>query len=187
MEGNAHRRLLLAGFIVAVSFNLPLFAFAASKYGGCTYGAAAYGGDCNPAPTSSSSSTGGGGLIVGSGPLAPGYQVGSSSPSTTNLTSSSASLTVSSPATTSASTSSVSLNLPHDLQFGMTGGEVRVLQQYLNSHGFPVALSGPGSSGQETSYFGSATQVALAKFQQANGISPAVGYLGPTTRAFIAG
>jgi peptidoglycan hydrolase-like protein with peptidoglycan-binding domain len=71
------------------------------------------------------------------------------------------------------------------LELGDTGEDVRALQEYLNAHGFPVALSGAGSPGDETNYFGLATQAALAKFQQTNGISPAVGYFGPKTRAFI--
>jgi peptidoglycan hydrolase-like protein with peptidoglycan-binding domain len=73
------------------------------------------------------------------------------------------------------------------LQLKTTGDEVWALQQYLNTHGFPVALSGAGSSGQETSYFGPATQAALAKYQAAKGIAPAAGYFGPKTRAAISG
>ena len=50
-----------------------------------------------------------------------------------------------------------------------------------------VAASGPGSSGNESMYFGSLTQVALAKWQSLHGITPASGYFGPLTRATIAG
>jgi peptidoglycan hydrolase-like protein with peptidoglycan-binding domain len=74
-----------------------------------------------------------------------------------------------------------------DLTLGSTGSDVKALQEYLNSHGFPVASSGIGSPGDETDYFGSLTQSALAKFQAANGISPALGYFGPETREYVEG
>ncbi len=73
-----------------------------------------------------------------------------------------------------------------DLSIGMSGSDVRALQVYLNGHGFPVAITGPGSKGQETLLFGSQTQAALARLQAARGISPAVGYFGPVTRAYVA-
>jgi peptidoglycan hydrolase-like protein with peptidoglycan-binding domain len=73
-----------------------------------------------------------------------------------------------------------------NLKLGMTNSEVKLLQQYLNSHGFSVAESGPGSPGHETEYFGVATRVALINFQKAGGITPASGYFGPLTRAYIA-
>jgi len=72
-----------------------------------------------------------------------------------------------------------------DLQQGMTGEDVRTLQVLLNSRGFMVAASGSGSPGNETIYFGPATKAAVIKFQIARGISPAVGYVGPLTRAAL--
>jgi len=72
------------------------------------------------------------------------------------------------------------------LSTGMVHAEVKTLQQFLNSKGFIVSLNGAGSIGRETSFFGPATRAALARFQKANGISPAVGFFGPITRAFIA-
>lgn len=71
------------------------------------------------------------------------------------------------------------------LQTGMTNPEVKTLQQYLNSKGFIVSKSGAGSVGKETNYFGPATRSALARFQKANNITPAVGFFGPVTRGFI--
>ena len=71
------------------------------------------------------------------------------------------------------------------LTIGMTGSDVKQLQIFLNSQGFTVAKKGAGSLGYETTYFGLLTQKALAKFQKANGITPAVGYFGPITRSFI--
>lgn len=73
-----------------------------------------------------------------------------------------------------------------DLYIGSRGEDVRALQQYLNTHGFAVALSAEGSLGQETDYFGPSTQAALAKFQAASGITPSTGYFGPMTRGYIA-
>lgn len=72
-----------------------------------------------------------------------------------------------------------------DLQLYSTGEDVRALQKYLNTHGFVIAPTDAGSVGNETTYFGLATQAALVKFQTANGITPAVGYFGSKTRAFI--
>ena len=71
------------------------------------------------------------------------------------------------------------------LTIGATGADVRALQVYLNNHGFALASSGPGSPGNETSMFGGLTRAALARFQASVGISPAVGYFGPITRAYV--
>jgi len=70
-----------------------------------------------------------------------------------------------------------------DLTIGSVGEDVRCLQQYLNNSGFTVATSGFGSPGNETTFFGSRTKSALASWQAANGVSPAVGYFGPLSRA----
>lgn len=72
-----------------------------------------------------------------------------------------------------------------NLNIGFSGEDVRSLQRYLNAAGFKIVNSGPGSPGNETSLFGSLTRAALAKWQVANGVSPASGYFGPLTRAKI--
>jgi len=72
-----------------------------------------------------------------------------------------------------------------DLKLGSTGEDVRQLQKFLNQNGYKISNTGAGSPGNETTYFGSATQSALIKFQSANNISPASGYFGPITRSFI--
>jgi hypothetical protein len=72
-----------------------------------------------------------------------------------------------------------------DLKFGMSGSDVRQLQQFLNNNGFVISQAGMGSPGQETTYFGQATKQALIKYQKANGIVPASGYLGPVTRGRV--
>jgi hypothetical protein len=73
-----------------------------------------------------------------------------------------------------------------DLMLGATGSDVKALQQFLNAHSALVAKTGPGSAGDETTYFGVATKEALITYQKANGITPTSGYFGPLTRAYIA-
>lgn len=77
-----------------------------------------------------------------------------------------------------------------DLTFGDTHADVKRLQEFLNSKGFFVALSGVGSKGHETTYFGNATKKALTDYQVANKIiisryEGGAGRLGPRTRQFI--
>ncbi len=77
-------------------------------------------------------------------------------------------------------------NFAKDLQIGSTGADVKALQQLLNKDSATqVAASGAGSPGNETSTFGPATKAAVIKFQTKNSISPAVGYVGPKTRASL--
>ena len=72
-----------------------------------------------------------------------------------------------------------------DLQLKSTGAEVKLLQEYLNHRGYAVATMGAGSPGHETPYFGKLTQAALRRFQAAKHITPAIGYFGSITRAYI--
>ncbi|MCE9643976.1 peptidoglycan-binding protein [Candidatus Parcubacteria bacterium] len=74
-----------------------------------------------------------------------------------------------------------------DLRRGMSGEDVKRLQQWLNARGHVVSKSGPGSRGKETAYFGSATAKALAAFQKKSKIKPSSGYFGPVTRGIVAG
>lgn len=80
---------------------------------------------------------------------------------------------------------SVISGLKKNLYFGINSPDVKILQQYLNSKGYAVSKIGIGSTGKETTYFGPATRAALIRFQKAYAISPAVGFFGPVTRAFI--
>jgi len=77
-------------------------------------------------------------------------------------------------------------NNSRDLELNATGEDVRLLQRFLNQQGFEISTPGQfGSLGYETTYFGALTQQALIRFQQANNITPSVGYFGPLTRAFM--
>jgi hypothetical protein len=78
------------------------------------------------------------------------------------------------------------VNMPtRNIALGANGNDVKILQQYLNAKGFMVSSAGAGSPGSESTYFGLKTKAALAKFQKNAGISPAVGFFGPITRAYI--
>jgi sugar lactone lactonase YvrE len=81
----------------------------------------------------------------------------------------------------------------YNLYPGSRGALVRSLQVYLNSQGFIVAQSGPGSPGNETDIYGPLTASAVRRFQEAHyaeilsplGYSSGTGILGPSTRAYI--
>lgn len=91
-------------------------------------------------------------------------------------------ITASVPSTAQKTLSSLSRNLT----LNSRGEDVRLLQKMLNEKGFTVAVSGAGSFGNETTFFGPATRRAVIKFQLANSIAPAIGYVGPLTRGALA-
>jgi len=72
----------------------------------------------------------------------------------------------------------VSTSFTMNLTIGSTGSQVTALQNWLISKGYSIPAGATG-------YFGTQTQGALAAYQAANGIVPAVGYFGPITRAKI--
>jgi len=72
-----------------------------------------------------------------------------------------------------------------DLQFGSTGNDVLILQRIFNSFPFSVvATQGPGSSGNEGTFFGALTKAALVNFQIGVGLQ-ATGIVDANTRAKI--
>lgn len=73
-----------------------------------------------------------------------------------------------------------------DLELGMEGADVRMLQEILigrNEGPMAVALAGIGA----TSYFGTYTRDALAEYQGLYGIVPPIGYFGIITRTQMKG
>lgn len=64
-----------------------------------------------------------------------------------------------------------------NLTVGISGSDVVQLQQFLEQKGFLTMPPGVAKG-----YFGTITRAALAKYQAARQISPAVGYFGPLTR-----
>ena len=89
-------------------------------------------------------------------------------------------------------TTTTGLCLSGDLSLGTTSAKVKILQQGLNQDpATQVAISGAGSPGFETSYFGALTKAAAIKFQNLYspevlaswGFTKGTGYAGSTTIA----
>jgi len=71
-----------------------------------------------------------------------------------------------------------SMMFTSNLTIGSSGAEVTALQNFLIGKGHVIPAGATG-------YFGAQTKAALAAYQAANGIAPAVGYFGPMTRANV--
>lgn len=87
---------------------------------------------------------------------------------------------------TSAGTSTNAGGYTRDLDVGDVGADVTMLQNFLiaqNKGPAALALKAHGT----TTLFGPLTQAALAEYQTSVGISPAVGFFGPVTRAHVNG
>lgn len=78
----------------------------------------------------------------------------------------------------SAVAASAATTYTRDLTIGSTGADVVSLQTTLVAKGFLVIPAGVSKG-----YFGALTKAALSNYQKSVGISPAVGYFGPVTRA----
>lgn len=87
--------------------------------------------------------------------------------------------------TEASSVAQIVTSFTRNLQIGATGDDVRILQEFLNNTGFTVTLTGPGSPGNESSFYGAMTANALTQFQLANNIYPADGIFTPYTRAKV--
>jgi hypothetical protein len=74
--------------------------------------------------------------------------------------------------------SSSCASIPAPLTMGAQNADVTALQNFLISAGQSIPAGATG-------YFGGQTQSALAAWQAANGVSPAVGYYGPITQAAV--
>jgi|GEM_PF-1731408 len=75
-------------------------------------------------------------------------------------------------------TTTVAVEASADLDLESEGPQVVSLQTWLIAKGYAIPAGATG-------YFGAQTQAALAAYQAANGITPAAGYYGPKTRAFM--
>ena len=89
------------------------------------------------------------------------------------------------------SSSCEGISFDRSLKVGMEGEDVKCLQVMLNRElEEPLAESGPGSPGNETSYFGSITKRGVKRFQERyqqdvlapHGLQQGTGYVGRTTR-----
>lgn len=96
------------------------------------------------------------------------------------------------PKTTPTSIPSISGSITANLRMGQTSPQVLLVQQILNRNGFVITVSGGGSPGNETSYFGSLTREAVRRFQCAKGIAcsgteatTGYGRVGPATRSAL--
>ncbi len=95
-----------------------------------------------------------------------------------------------SPLATTESKTCVLSGVQRTLRAGAVGEEVRALQRFLNCAGFPVAATGAGSPGNETTLFSVKTYNALVKYQEAHaadvltplGLTRGTGVLGELTR-----
>ncbi len=136
--------------------------------------------------------TGGGGLIVGSGPNAPSAEglPGYVKPRPQIIYPDGHIVYLDTPAADAqphvqeSKVTHMSASFIREHKRGDTGSDIKQLQIFLNTHGFPLAPNGPGSSGQETNVFGTRTYQALMKFQKILGL-PATGYLGPLTKTAL--
>jgi hypothetical protein len=95
----------------------------------------------------------------------------------------------------SQSTSAPAFQFLKNLRYLQEDSDVKKLQEFLNAHGFMVSESGPGSKGNETTFFGAKTLQALIRFQEANadsilkpnGLLKGTGFFGLSTRGVVNG
>jgi peptidoglycan hydrolase-like protein with peptidoglycan-binding domain len=71
-----------------------------------------------------------------------------------------------------------------DLELGMSGDDVKALQQALIAKDTGAAAQALAKNGA-TGYFGALTKAALIEYQKASGITPAEGYYGSITRTYL--
>ncbi|HEU4677456.1 MAG TPA: peptidoglycan-binding protein [Candidatus Paceibacterota bacterium] len=76
----------------------------------------------------------------------------------------------------STSGSTAACTFTRSLTVGVSGDDVKCLQNYLTPTYFSNAAGATG-------YFGPVTQAAVAAWQAANGVTPAAGYFGPVSQA----
>lgn len=142
--------------------------------------------------TGGSSGGGGGG---GGGSYTP--YVPPVSAATTTATSGSGTATTTTSTTptvpSSTATTTTGYTFPRTLRVGSEGVDVRELQKLLNRESYTIAVSGVGSPGNETTFYGNRTAGAITRFQERYvteilkplGLSKGTGYFGEATRQFV--
>jgi hypothetical protein len=87
-----------------------------------------------------------------------------------------------------------SVTFSRPLKLGMSGDDVKNLQIRLNSDpDTAIAMTGPGSPGNESSYYGKLTQLAVIRYQEKNrdlilrpnGLASGTGFVGAATLAVL--
>lgn len=90
------------------------------------------------------------------------------------------------------SVAACNFNFTRDLSVGSQGADVQDLQEFLNWNlSSPIAVSGPGSPGNETTFFGPVTRAGVVRFQEMHrasvlsplGLTAGTGYFGASSRA----
>ena len=81
---------------------------------------------------------------------------------------------------TTTTTTQSQLSFTKILKLNVISDDVKLLQQWLNNHGYTISQTGPGSKGNETNKFGPLTKKAVIAFQKANNLTPD-GIVGPMT------
>lgn len=92
-----------------------------------------------------------------------------------------------------ANSSTFSYTFTRSLTLGSVGIDVKMLQIFLNTHNFIITTTGPGSPGNESTYFGALTKQALIRYQNANrstiltpaGLTQGTGFFGASTMRVV--
>ncbi|MDO8183490.1 MAG: right-handed parallel beta-helix repeat-containing protein [bacterium] len=149
-----------------------------------------YGSKFKPAAACPGSSTTGNVTLT---PSTPAVNQSPSNPSNSAQTTASVTLANSVPASRSSLTPKfISCVFSRPLAISLMGEDIKCLQKFLNSVGFPVAAIGPGSRDNETPYFGPLTKRAVMAWQNSHalailvplGLTTGTGYWGPASMAY---
>jgi hypothetical protein len=147
----------------------------------------------NPPSNNGGGGGGGGGGSTGGPSGSTATPIPTSNPNTPVSTQNTTNLSVYQSSIIENTTTGPTTNLPKlapltaPLYPGINHPQVKVMQQMLNFLGSSLSKTGPGSPGNETTFYGNLTKEAIKQFQLKNGIiasatSPEGGLVGPKTR-----